>query len=90
MAPGFPGPDFERGGLVGGEEDGAEEEGFGALGYEVQGRGMLFGGGGGGGVVEGWWEVVGIWRGGRGGGGRVWHRGEGGTRVWDEYCGRCG
>ena len=69
MAPGFPGSDFQRGGLEGGQEGGAEEEGFGALGYEVQRGGMLFRGGGGGGVVEGGWEdvVVGIWRGGRGG-----------------------
>lgn len=66
MAPGFPRPDFERGGLGRGEEGGAEEEGFGALGYEVE-RGVLFGWGGGG-VEGGWEDVVVVARRGMGGG----------------------
>lgn len=56
MAPGFLRADFEGGRGGGCEEGGAEEEGLGALGDEVEGLG---------GSVEGGGELVGEFRGGR-------------------------
>lgn len=50
MAPGFLGTDFERAGCGGVEEGGLVEEGFGALGDELEGLGAL---------VKGWRERAG-------------------------------